>query len=317
MRSFVRYMWIGALTLNLFAASSAFALRIAPPIARPQPVQAALQAEVIVSGKVVSIDKEPVEVTAFAGAPKEQPKVPYKIAKVKISEALLGAKGLTEIKVGFPANANPAGGGFDQPVPLPGRPAIRPLPAPVGGSIALTEGQEGVFPLTRHHDGEFYILAGGFQGGVLEKKAPNYEKDLAQIQKMIEIVKDPLKMLQSKNKEDRFQAVHVLAQKYRNWNKPTPFVEEDVAAEENKLILKTLSEMPWSQPASPDPNNPTRQNLFFLLLGNETSRLGFKFPAFKPGTTPEEFNKAQDEATAKFLADNMDKIKIKKMVDKK
>src|SRR6516165_2740847 len=69
-------------------------------VATPRPGQLALQADVIVIGKVAEIEKDTVEVSAFPGAPKDQ-KQNYKIAVVKIDEAITGGKGLTQFRVGF------------------------------------------------------------------------------------------------------------------------------------------------------------------------------------------------------------------------
>ncbi|MCX7665223.1 MAG: hypothetical protein N2112_06740 [Gemmataceae bacterium] len=302
------------LTQNMASARALIALP-----APVSPAQAVTSATTIVIGKVTSISKDMVEVTAFEGAPKDQPKQPYKVATIKISEALMGAKGLTEIKVGFPANAAaPGAGGVgpDVDLPIKGRP-IRPG---IGfGAVALTEGQEGVFMLSRHWDGEFYILAGGFNAAPIDKKNPNYDKQLAEVKKIIAVLKDPISALKSKEKDERFTAVSVLTNKYRNWNKPTPFVEENLPAEESKLILDVILEMPWAP--KPDETNPdynkTLSNAFGIWLGNEQGRLKFQYPQIKPGTPPEEINKLYEESVVKFIKENRDKFVLKRFVEKK
>ncbi len=316
MRSFVKFMFVGAVTLGLLSANSAYALRIALP--QPQPVQSSLQADVIVVGKVTAIEKDTVEVSAYKGAPKEDPKQQYKIAKVKISDALLGAKGLTEVKIGFSAGGG-GGGGFPAPVPFQLKPGIRPLPAPVGGSVALSEGQEGVFPLVRHFEGDFYILAGGFNAGILEKKAPSYDKDLAQIKKNLEVLKDPMAALKSKEKEERFTAISVLSTKYRQWSKGTPSTEEAIPAEEAKLILDVMLELPWvpkAGEANPD-YMKTLSSAFGMWLGAEQVRLKFVYPQPKPGDSAEVQNKMYEEAITKFIKENREKLTLKKFVEKK
>lgn len=309
MRSFVKSLFVGAVALGLLSASSSHAFRIAP-VPKGQPVQAALQADVIVTGKVVGIEKETVEVAAFRGARKDDPKDTYKIAKVKISDALSGAKGLTEIKVGFSTTGGGGGGPFTRTTTLPFVPRA---------AITLTEGQEGVFALVRHFEGDFYVLAGGYNAGILEKKAATYDKDLAQIKKNLTIIKDPITALKSKEKEDRFTALIVLGTRYRQWGKGTPSTEEAIPAEEANLILDVMLEMPWAPKAgeaNPDFSR-TLSNVFNTWLFNEQNRLKFQYPKAKPGDTQETISKMYEEAITKFIKDNREKLVLKRYVEKK
>ena len=115
----------------------------------------AAEAEVVVLGKVTEIEKDAVEATPYAGAPKEQ-KLSYKIVVLKIDAALIGGQGLTQIRVGFSADA-PVGG-IEEQDGLIRRGGRRGYSG--GGAVALTAGQEGCFFLTPHHDGDFYVMAG-------------------------------------------------------------------------------------------------------------------------------------------------------------
>src|SRR5690349_11243173 len=115
----------------VLAVTAAPAKRVAAP---PNPVQRALAAEVVVVGKVTAIEKEAVELPPAPDAPN---KVAYKVAVVKVEAGLAGADNLTHVKVGF--------------VPVGGPPRGF-------GPVALTEGQEGLFFLTKHPSGQFYTF---------------------------------------------------------------------------------------------------------------------------------------------------------------
>src|SRR6516165_2966720 len=128
-----RFSFLGIATLTsavlLATATQVKALRIAVP--QSNPTQQAIQAEVIVVGKVNEIEKEMSQATQFPGNPM---KVDYHVGVIKISENIVGAKGLTTIRVGFlPAPKV-------QPGPV-GGPAIQPIRRPpFVQQVVLTEG---------------------------------------------------------------------------------------------------------------------------------------------------------------------------------
>ena len=65
----------------------------------PAPIpQRVAHADVVVVGKVTAIEEKTVSVALAPGA---KDKVEYRIAVIKVQDDLLGAKGLTHIKVGF------------------------------------------------------------------------------------------------------------------------------------------------------------------------------------------------------------------------
>lgn len=286
---------------------------IPPPASPSQMVSAG---SVVVIGKVTKIETDMVEVAPYVGAPKEQPKQPYKIASIKVSESLLGAKGVTTIQVGFPANAGNFGGYDDIEFGFKGGRGYR-----YGQGVALTEGQEGIFILSRHFEGDFYVFASGnnITPVLYEKKATGYDKSLAEVKTAVLAVKDPIAALKSKEKEDRINAASFLAQRYRQWNSPKPAVEVDIPSDEAKLIIQVLLEMPWA--ASPTDPNPIpyrclEQNLH-TWFARDIAALKFAYPTPPAGATQDEVQKLYKEAVTKFINTNMDKITLKKFVEKK
>lgn len=301
---------------SLFGFSAvAKALMIA---AAPKPAALAGQADVVVIGKVVEVEKDAVEASPYKGAQKGE-KMSYKIAVVKIDEAIIGGKGLTQFRVGFPEGATPGGKPATADLPPAGGPVrIRPVgrgPAPV----ALTAGTEGVFFLTPHHDGEFYILAYNGMGAPLNKKDENYKKELEAIKKVAKTIEDPVSALKVKDLDDRFNAALLILQRY-NTNRSGGNTREAIPAEENKLIVALMQELPWTPSnvkprLGSDPAPPSRSQLWYMINPAEQ---GFKQPArtpVKPGQPRPDFNKVMDEATAAFLKENADKIKIKRFAN--
>ena len=91
---------------------------------------------------------------------------------------------------------------------------------------------------------------------------------------------------------------------------------EPVPAEENKLLVQLLTELPWasnSPLARGGPGQPPSRSALWMFVNH--AEVGFK-PAepkpFQPGDPPVDQNKVLDEATAKFLKANADKIVLKR-----
>ena len=258
------------------------------------PADFAIQAEVVVIGKVVDVDKVTVDATRYRGAPKDQ-KTTYKIATVKIEEPLIGGRGLTQYRVGFPSEDQSSG--------------FRPLP--VGGP-APTVDQEACYFLSAHHEGNFYIL----DSAPLLKKDGKYAKQLEEVKKVARRLDDPVAALKAKDLEDRFQSALTILRRYQTNRSNRPLTREPIPADENKLILELLAELPWRpkdtkpRPAT-DPVAPCRSVLWDLIRAHES---GYRDPPRKAEEPQPDYNKLYDEATAKFLKENMDKIKIKRYV---
>jgi hypothetical protein len=284
-------------------------------IGPPKPSSVAMTADVVVVGKITEMEADPVEAVPHGyrpPAPKSEfdkpklPKASYKIVILKIEDPLIGARGLTQLRVGVPDVI---------PGPRGGRPPIVPA-----------VGQEGCYFLTRHSTADFYVHLSGFGVAPLLKN-PGFEKDLGEIKTVAKAIEDPVGALQSKKVEDRFIAAQTILSRYGRiapkQDARGEAVTEDIPAEENKLILDLLLELPWMQeggpPVSPANAKPSRSALWFYV---HADKLGFKAPpvgARKPkaGQPPPNVNKEWDEATTAFLKENRDKIKLQKPVPAK
>jgi len=289
MKRFVRGGLVAlACLVALGTAGQAFALRIAPS---PIPQRVATT-DVVVVGKVTKVEDKTVEATAFPG---QTDKMQYKIAVVKIEDGIAGAKGLTHVRVGM----------IQQPMGGPGGP-IRPGIGR-GGPPALEQDQEVLLFLTQHHDGNFYTAPAYFS--VVQKKGnENFAKEVEQAQKAAKLLADPKAGLTDKDAANRYETASLLIQKYRGYrpsaNEPK---QEEIPAEESKLIMKALAEADWAPKVAPRFDGPTQPIALFGQLGI-TDKDGFKQP-----TTPEEAQKYQENAK-KWVADNAEKYRIKKLV---
>ena len=203
-----------------------------------------LEANVIIVGKVADLEKELVN-TSLNEFP-NSPKFDFQVATIKISDNLLGAKGLTTIRVGWQHAAAVAP---VNEVPPPVRPNLRPTIRPFRGAqiVALSEGQEGCFFLKKHHEADFYILVPN--GRPIEKKAENFATELDQVKKIVKVFESPVAALKAKEAADRQLAANVLVRKYRMGVASVngqPAKQEEISAEESKLILQIISEMEWN-----------------------------------------------------------------------
>ncbi len=275
-----------------------------------KPFEMMLASSVAVVGKVSKIETDLVEVAAFEGAPKEVPKQPFKIANVKISEAHLGAKGLNSVRVGFPANAYT---GDHSKNDVKGGDILQ-----LSG-VALTEGQEGIFILRRHFEGDFYEFASipSTNPTLFEKSAVNFDTVLDLVKSYSLAIKDPVTALNAKTKGERIQIVSFLAQRYRLSENHKRATEEVIPAEETKLILQALLELPWAiSETNPQPYRSLELNFNKWVIRENTS-LKFAYPQYKVETPPEEVQKLYKEAVTKFVNENIEKITLKKYSEKR
>jgi hypothetical protein len=275
----------GIAVLGLASRAQAVAVRLIP-----LPERVAL-ANTIVVGKVTAIEDKTVSAHQFPGA---KDKVDYTIAVVEVKDPLLGAKGMTHLKIGFVEPKAPAGG-------INKEGGLR-RPGPRFQPVVLAKDQEGCFLLNPHFEESFYIAPSADY--VLDKSNPNHDKDLEIVRNCAKLLSDPDAGLKSKNADDRATTAGLLIIRYRTAIGPKP-KEEKIDAEQSKLILQGLADGDWSKPFSP--TELTAQTSFGRLNLSDKD-------AWKPGPF-QNFQKEFPEAAKKWLKDNADTYRIKRFVD--
>ncbi|HKI38031.1 MAG TPA: hypothetical protein VKA46_39625 [Gemmataceae bacterium] len=226
---------VAAAALSFLPAVSS-AKRIAPLAIRFSPLpERVATADAVVAGKVTSFEDKTVSAEPFAGA---KEKAEFQIAVIKIEDAVLGAKGLTHVKVGTVK-------------PPEGKPIIRPGGY---GPPRLTVDQEGIFFLQKHPTESFYVLQGA--NSVINKASnDNFDKQLARAKECAKLLADPKAGLKSKEAEDRALTASMLVIRYRT---PIPgqTKTERIDAEESKSILTALAGGDWTKGNALEDLNP-------------------------------------------------------------
>src|SRR5262249_19274379 len=198
-------------------------------------------ADCVVLGKVTSLEEKSVGARTFPGA---TDKMEYRIAVVHINKALIGAKGLTEIRVGFiaPMGINlPKGvkGGGIRPNIRIRRPFMQPN---------LTKGQEGLFLLNKHFEESFYTL--GFGGFTNKENNANFNKEVDVVKRCVRLLDKPLTGLKSKDSSERLLAASLLLTRYRTVPPGVDFNKaktKPINGKESELILTTIAEADWTK----------------------------------------------------------------------
>jgi hypothetical protein len=256
---------------------------------------------IIIFGKVTAIEDGVVRVPIFDD-PKN--KGDFRVAVVKIEEALAGAKDMKEIKVGF----------------LPSKPALNPkepVPTMTGAPFVLTKGQEVCLFLQPHSSGKFYVppLSSSRLLEKPKKKPDAFEKDYALVKRCVNLLDDADKGLKSKGAEDRLLTALMLLAKYRDPELAgkAGAKEEAIDADESKLILQALAEFVGTGFPDNSKKYPelSRQMDWQFTALDLSSRLGC---GEKDGLEfPKDRNKSFEEAK-KWLQDNVEKYRIKRYV---
>jgi hypothetical protein len=163
--------------------------------------------------------------------------VPFRVAVVKVGEALAGAAGLTHVKVGLPP---------PPPEPPPPPPGVQAVVRPKVPRVTLTDGQEGCFFLSKHPTAGFYVMHP--HAPPLDPKAAAYKAQSDKVRRAAAALADPVKALQADQPEDRFLAAATLTTKYRTYPPAGGPVEQvPVSAEESRLIVRGLLEHDWTK----------------------------------------------------------------------
>jgi hypothetical protein len=197
-----------------------------PADALPLPNRVAT-AEVVVIGKVTSFEDKTVT----------KDKTEFKIAVLTVGDALRAPKGTKSVRLGS--------------VVIPAGVAIRPSP------FQATEGQEGCYFLTKQGDADFYVPG---TLGFLDKKSPNFEKDVKLIKNCVKLLEDPDAALKGDNAEDRFLTAGMLVARYTT-RASANAKTEPIEAEQSKRILQALASADWT------PTNDLTQLSPLMVLG--------------------------------------------------
>ena len=244
--------------------------------------QRLLQSQWVVSG-TLKAEKETVDLKQYPQAPVS---TTYKVFTLKVNQVLVGDKVETITLLVGPAD--PAQIPFDDGN---GRMAAMPSFRPWLNNVQVIDGQEGVFFVTKHpfSNKHSYLVPGAVPLNALDTK---YKDNLAVIEKVQAVLKDPIKALKAEKAEDRFIAAQTLVQKYRAYPPQAVNGVEEVAidAEQSKLILAAILEgdfAKYDKPVQGNVGNEYWEN----NPANLTSQLGLYaggngFPQFQapPGT---------------------------------
>jgi hypothetical protein len=274
-------------------------------IALAPPAQRAVNADVVLVGKVAAVEKDVVEVPSpYPGATDKQR---YKIGVVKVESVLIGGEKAKEIRVGVVRPPKP-----DPKLQPPGRP-IRP--GLRGPAADLKEGQDLALFLVKHPKADFYILSGGNQP--LDLATDRDGKQLESVKKVAAALADPAKGLKSDKPEVRAETAAVVVSKYRSYPVLGGEVEQvAVPAEESRALLKALAEGDWgtNNPRRDGPPSPLQA---FQQLGL-TLKDGWVQPVIvnQPGAPPLDYGAVQKDAFTKWLEGPGKNYQIKKNVAK-
>jgi hypothetical protein len=246
----------------------------------PAPVVAErlARADAVVVGTVTAVeDREVTARWAFGG----DQKVTYRVAVVKIDEALLGAKGQTHLRVAALPN------GKRDP------------------HLTVKVGDQGLFVLTRHPDEAFHVVP-AYYDLVPKARNANFAPDLAEARRCVKVLTGGLTQgLKSKDADERLLAAALVVHGARC--QPYFFGKgtrtEPLDAELSRLTLEALTSADWGKQ---DPFALTPLALF--------TRLGL---TAKDGWQPPP-NLAEVPAAAKrWLRDNAGSYRIQKLVAEK
>jgi len=270
----------------LATAAPAFALRVAAP---PPTTARAVQADVIVTGKVSSIEPMDIQLAPFPGSPN---KANFKVAVITVDEVIKGVAGQKTVRVAFQGAVNPGnpGGG------------IRPLPGRGGMQVHLQNGTDGLFYLAKTDEAGVYQVRMYYD--IVNRSAPTFAKDVAEAKEVGQILANPMAALKDTMREKRVNAAILLVTKYRSVNVPGATKQEPIDAEESKLILSALALADWNQPARFGTNHPM---FAFNMLG-VTEKDGWRQPQVVQN--PQDLPNAMQA----WLANNSGTYRIQRIV---
>jgi hypothetical protein len=284
--------------LTLAAAVSAKAMMIAPPPG----VQRVAMADCVVIGKVSSIEAKPVMAARFPG---DKEKGEFLIAIVKVDEGLVGANGMTSVRVAFPV---PKVEPVAVPVPNPAVPGPRPILRPGRRipPIKLEADQEACLFLTKHPT-EPYFTISAYYNIINKKDNANFDKEMAAVKKAAKLLSDTKAGFASKAAEDRFLTAALLLTRYQVIRPGTMGAPktEAISPEESKQILLGIADGDWVNNARDPFMFSMNPQAMFNRLQNKTG-----------WTQPKDFKNLPEEAQ-KWLRANAETYRVQRNVAEK
>jgi len=292
-----------ALVVLSLAARPVSALTL--PARMPLPASAA-SADCIVVGKVTSIEDKPIMAPPFPAATN---KIEYRIAIVKIDEALRGAEGFTQVRIAFQTPPPPP-----KPLPNPGK-GIAISPRPGGIPVKpLVVDNEGCFLLIKNADEEFFRFVDRSYQDYIAKSDAEFDKKLSLVKRSLKYLEAPMDGLKSKDEADRLLAVYLVLTRCNTAAGRPNAKTEPLAAAQSKLILEAIAKSDWT-PAQP-PVDGVSPNQLFGMLGL-TPKEGWTPPMRGAMQDYREYAKQWETAAKKWLTDNGDKFQIQRWVAEK
>ena len=196
--------------LTLAVAASVVVPAFAKVAAPQSPSIRALSAEVVIVGKVTAIEKEPI---AMKPQPTADQTSEYRVALVKIEKSLLGAAGLTHVKVAF------------QPPKNTGRRGA------LGTNLEV--GQEMVFFLSKHPVGGQYFF------DYWSQPIAKGSDEAKGVELVARTLANPKAALEAKAAAERTHAAAILILRHRHT------AGAKLSHEESQRILKALAATDW------------------------------------------------------------------------
>jgi len=228
-------------------------------------------------------------------------KVAHMVAIVKIEESLLGAQGITHVRVGFTPSQQAMMNedfGVQQQAKL-----VRYWRGPAN----LNDGQEACFFLQRPTGTDFYLPVN--MGYPLDKSDVSYPEQLTAVRKILKSVAQPIEALRAKEAADRQLAACALVMKYRTpGTKPNPAFEA-IPAEESKLILNALAEMKWGENPFDVNGALSLHSLFYQL--RLTDKDGWVQPQQKEN---EDYNAIMSKAVTDWMKNKSSTYRMQRFV---
>jgi hypothetical protein len=255
-----------------------------------------VSSDIVVVGRVVALEPKDVEAVFSSESPY---RLDYRIAVVKVKEVIHGQKDVKELRLGFISPDQ------DRKVDKTGK--VMTTFSPLGFSPAKV-GQEGMFFLWKHHQGNFYVNFLVFRCFLQSSDTPEFTKNLESARRLSNVLEHPLEALKSENASNRFLAAMMLINRYRpNGAKASKLPHKAIDAEESKLLLKILAEADWKdvREALTGEMYPPHPYQVFLRLG-VTRTDGYEPPKNAP-----DFRETLGY-TERWLRDNQEKYRIQR-----